>query len=114
MRASLNMSRQCTAPAAAVAIAMLLAVSAASQTFRAPTGRVDNVRFERVAGGVINIYYDLKSDDPAATFAILLDVSLDGGETFALKAVNATGDVGRVAPGPGKRIVWEAGKDVER
>ena len=92
----------------------LHAQSATSQTFRTPTGQVDQVRFERVAGGVINIFYDLKSDDPGANFAILLEVSLDGGQTFALRPRNVSGDVGpAIAAGLGKKIVWDAGKDVE-
>src|SRR5262245_8652447 len=103
--------------AAGIAAALLGSLhieSAGSQTFRTPTGRVDNVRFERGAGLVITITYDLASDDPTASFTVVVDVSLDGGQTFAMRPMSVVGDVGpSILPGSGKKISWDAGKDVE-
>src|SRR6185503_1793548 len=49
-----------------------------------------------------------------AVFSVTLDASDDGGQTWNVKPKNMTGDVGaNVTAGTGKRIVWEAGKDVE-
>jgi hypothetical protein len=85
-----------------------------NQTFRTPAAEVDKVTFDRVGGGVINVLYDLKSDDPGATFSIALEVSQDGGQTYALKPQSVSGDIGaNVSPGTGKKIVWEASKDVD-
>jgi PKD domain-containing protein len=98
----------------ATATAVMLAAADASHTGQAPAGQVDNVRIERVEGGVITISYDLKSDDPSAVYTVVLDASLDGGRTFGSRPRTVSGDVGSgVAPGLIKRIVWEAGQDVE-
>src|SRR4051812_28577181 len=87
---------------------------AAQQTFRTPTATVENVRFERVGGGVINVFYDLKSDDVSAMFSIALEVSQDAGQTFSLKPTSVSGDIGAsIRAGVGKKIVWEASKDVD-
>ena len=82
------------------------------QAFKVPQGRVDNVRFERSPGGVVTVYYDLRADDPTAVFSVTLEVSPPSGEPRIAKSV--TGDVGsNVKPGAGKKILWEANKDVE-
>jgi hypothetical protein len=86
----------------------------APQTFSTPKGTVENVRFQQGSGGVITVTYDLVADDSRATFAVVLEVSQDGGKTFSTRAANVKGDVGSdIRPGLGKKIVWDAGKDVE-
>jgi hypothetical protein len=86
----------------------------AGQVFQTPVGRVDNVRVERSPGEVVTISYDLISEDAKAVFQVVLLVSQDGGKTFDLKPRSVTGDVGSgIRAGATKKIVWEAGKDVE-
>jgi hypothetical protein len=88
--------------------------SVASQVFSSPQGKVENVRFEQTAAGTITVTYDLTSSDPTATFQIMLEVSRDGGKTFTVQPKSVSGDIGQgVRPGPGKRILWEASKDIE-
>jgi len=97
-----------------VLAAAAVTVSGQRQVFSPPSGRVENVRFEQGDGGVIHIYYDLQSADTKALFSVALEVSSDGGKTYAVKPQSLSGDVGpNVKSGSGKKIVWEAGKDVE-
>ena len=59
----------------------------------------------------VEILYDL-SDSDHATVIVDLEISSDGGTTYNVPAVSLTCDVGpAVQPGPGKRIVWNAGAD---
>ena len=91
---------------------LLTAEETGRQSFKVPQGRVDNVRFERTPGGIVTVYYDLATDQPGAVFSITLEVSPPDGEPRLAKSV--TGDVGsNVKPGTGKKIVWDANKDVE-
>ncbi|OGA54741.1 MAG: hypothetical protein A3G25_12380 [Betaproteobacteria bacterium RIFCSPLOWO2_12_FULL_63_13] len=99
-------------------VAMLIAGAArmaVAQVFTTPKGEAENVTFEQVGGGVVHIVYDLVASDPRAVFRVTLDASQDRGNTFTVRPVSVSGDVGEgVAPGTGKRIVWESGRDVER
>jgi hypothetical protein len=89
-------------------------VGAGPQVFKTPAGRAENVRVERSAGEVVTISYDLASDDVQAVFTVVLFVSQDGGKTFDLRPKSVAGDVGSgVHVGRGKKIVWQAGRDVE-
>ena len=104
-----------------IAIAIVAAAHASAgrtrpneQVFVTPRAQAENVRFAQPRPGLIEVTYDLVSDDPRAVFSVTLDASDDGGQTWNVKPKNMTGDVGaNVTPGTGKRIVWEAGKDVE-
>jgi hypothetical protein len=88
---------------------------ATSQVFTTPKGEAENVKFEQVVGGTVNIVYDLISSDPRAVFLVTLDASQDRGSTYTVRPMSVSGDVGPgVKPGPGKKIVWESGRDVER
>lgn len=92
-----------------------LAPSVFAQTFVTPKGEAQNVRFEQREEGIVHILYDLSSSDPLAVFSVRVEASSDGGVTFGLRPQSAAGDVGNgVTPGVGKRIVWDAGKDIER
>lgn len=59
----------------------------------------------------VDIYYDL--DDSTGSAMVTLDVSNDGGNTWTItpRPENLSGDVGRVASGTGKHIVWNIGGD---
>jgi hypothetical protein len=92
--------------------AIMAGSGAAAQRFNAPQGHVENVSFEQVTGGVINIFYDLVSDTPNAVFTIDVKASDDGGKTFNLKPSAITGDVADVKAGRRKKIVWRSGQDV--
>ena len=63
------------------------------------------------AGTIVDISYDVEDADSDSA-DISIAVSDDGGTTFDVLCVTFTGDVGRVAVGPGKSITWQAGVDV--
>src|SRR5262245_31379942 len=63
-----------------------------NQVFVTPKGQADNVRFSVVAGGVVQVTYDLVSDDPRATFAVNLEVSDDAGRSWNVRPKSLTGD----------------------
>jgi hypothetical protein len=103
----------------ALALLLLAAPNAsaavAAGASQAPVGRVENVRFEIAEGGIVRVFYDLLADNPQQLVGVILSVSQDAGKTFEVTAASVTGDVGAaVLPGPGKQIVWEAARDVER
>ncbi len=85
---------------------------AGSGQIRAPQGRAENLRVE-VKGGLVDLTFDLLSDESRTPFRISVLVSTDGGATYEPTAVSLTGDVKNVTPGPAKRIVWDAGKDTD-
>jgi hypothetical protein len=67
-----------------------------------------------VNGGQVTITYDLIGSAAPGTFSVSLAISEDDGLTYGLTPTTVSGDVGaRVAPGIGKRIVWDAAKDTE-
>jgi hypothetical protein len=100
--------------AAATVVAAAASGFAQRQVFKTPQGRVENVKFNSGDGGVINVSYDLLSDDPNAVFSVTLEVSRDAGKTFGIKPASLSGDIGpNVRPGLGRKILWDAGKDVE-
>lgn len=98
--------------AAVAALGLATDPRAAGQVFRSPQGTAENLQFEQAAGGVITITYDLRSDDANAVYSIVLEVTSAGGAAITPSAT--AGDIGAgVRPGPGKRIVWSASRDVE-
>jgi hypothetical protein len=67
-----------------------------------------------VNGGQVTITYDLIESAAPGTFSVLLAISQDEGRTYALTPTAVSGDIGPgVAPGIGKRIVWDAARDIE-
>jgi hypothetical protein len=79
------------------------------------TAEARNLRVEQLPGGVVQITYDLVSSDPKAVFTVTLEGSQDAGQTWTTRPRSVSGDVGSgIAPGPGKRITWQSGSDVER
>lgn len=66
---------------------------------------------QRSGTRLVDIGYDLFASG-GASCSVTLEVSTDGGATWAIPAVTATGDIGEpVAAGSGKAIVWNAGVD---
>lgn len=76
---------------------------------------VSNVRAQQRPGTkFVDITYDVIDNDNNP-LNIELQLSSDGGQTFSVPAVTFSedSDVGTgITPGTGKRIVWDAGKDV--
>ena len=104
----------------ALAVATLDA-TAEQQVFVAPKARVENVRFEQLNTGLIQITYDLASDDGNAVFAISLEVSNDGGRTWTEEEQRAIAfdkdddaalkRVWQLVPDPhDDRVVWAGGE----
>jgi formylglycine-generating enzyme required for sulfatase activity len=74
----------------------------------APT--VTNVRAAQRAGTkLVDVDYDLAG--ASGTVNAFLRVSADGGGTWTVPVTSATGAVGAVTGGTGKRITWDAGVD---
>jgi hypothetical protein len=109
--------RWCARLAATVLVSLstMTGLAAEPRAEQQPAGRGDNIRVEVVEGGVVRIFYDLVGADPQQVVAVRVVASQDEGRTFDLTPVTITGDVGpAIAPGPGKRITWEAARDIER
>ena len=95
-------------------VVILLAALATARVGHAQTGNPAANISTVVRGGVVVVSYDLISNDPNATFAVVLEVSGDGGQSYAVRPRTLSGDVGpAVRAGGGKRITWEAARDVE-
>jgi len=75
---------------------------------------VANVAASQVpAGSDIRINYDL-FDNTAGNIAVELQISSDGGLTWAVPVASVSGDVGpAVSSGNGKAIIWQAGADYQ-
>jgi formylglycine-generating enzyme required for sulfatase activity len=64
---------------------------------------------QRTGTKLVDISYDLAADAPVK---VTLEISSNGGATFALQAQALMGDLGpAVAPGTGRLITWDAGVD---
>jgi len=68
------------------------------------------VSLQRPGTFLVDITYDLIDPDSASVY-ILVEASSTGGSTYVVPIVSLSGDVGLVAPGPGKKIVWNAWND---
>ncbi len=61
---------------------------------------------------MVDITYDVVDPD-SPTLTVYLKVSADGGTTWKGPVELVSGDVGRgIVPGAGKRLVWDAGKEL--
>jgi len=91
-------------------LAAALVVARAGHAQTNPVANTSSV----VRGGVVVVSYDLISNNPAATFTVVLEVSGDGGKSYTVSPRTVSGDIGpAVRAGVGKRITWEAARDVE-
>jgi formylglycine-generating enzyme required for sulfatase activity len=67
---------------------------------------------QREGSRLVDITYDV-ADPDSPTLTVYLKVSADGGATWKGPVELVSGDVGQhIAPGSGKRIVWDAGKEL--
>jgi len=65
---------------------------------------------QRTGTKLVDIHYDVTADVSPVTVA--LEISADGGATWAAPATTVTGDIGAgVATGTGKTLTWNAGAD---
>ncbi len=84
---------------------------AITQTAAASPPVVSRVRASQQPGNqLVEILYDL-ADGNTAVVNVSLEVSSDGGASYGVAAASVSGDIGLVAPGSGKKIIWNAGKD---
>jgi hypothetical protein len=93
------------------AFATCLSLLAAAPPASAQDPVVSNLKaVQREGTKLVDITYDVSAD--AATVAVSLQISGDGGVTFAVPAVSVTGAVGLgVSTGTGKTLTWNAGVD---
>jgi formylglycine-generating enzyme required for sulfatase activity len=67
---------------------------------------------QREGSRLVDISYDV-ADPDSPTLTVYLKVSADGGATWKGPVELVSGDVGRgIMPGGGKRLVWDAGKEM--
>jgi formylglycine-generating enzyme required for sulfatase activity len=67
---------------------------------------------QREGSRMVDITYDV-ADPDSPTLTVYLKVSADGGVTWKGPVELVSGDVGReIVPGAGKRLVWDAGKEL--
>ncbi len=73
---------------------------------------VENVTSSQRSGTkLVDINYDVDDAD-GDTLKVRIEVSDDGGATYAVPAFSLTGDIGdSISPGTGKHVVWDAGTD---
>ena len=89
-------------------------VQARQQVTATPTADARNLRVEGLADGSVGIVYDLVASDPRANVSILLEASTNADGLFDVTPHSLRGDVGPgIQPGSGRRIIWDAAKDVE-
>jgi formylglycine-generating enzyme required for sulfatase activity len=93
-------------------IAFWLLVASAWQVF-AVDPVVSRVQAKQREGSrMVDITYDV-ADPDSPTLTVYLKVSADGGATWKGPVELVNGDVGvGIAPGIGKRLVWDAGKEM--
>ncbi len=74
---------------------------------------VSNVQAKQREGSrLVDITYDV-ADPDSPTLTVYLKVSADGGKTWKGPVELVSGDVGQhIAPGPAKKLVWDAGKEM--
>lgn len=62
---------------------------------------------QRPGSYIVDIAYDVIDPD-SPTVYIFVEISANGGTTYAIPGFPASGDIGHVIPGANKRIVWNA------
>ena len=107
-------------PAAVVPVITLVLLSAVALGARSeqlavsPTADVRNLRVESAPGGAVVISYDLVASSPRTIVAAALEASVAPSGPFDVVPRSIRGDIGPgLRPGNGKRIIWDAGRDVE-
>ena len=99
-------------PLRALTTGCLLLVTVAAQHVPAADSVVSNVAARQLPGShLVEITYDL-ADDDGDSLHVAVEISADARATFAVTALTTRGDVGWLAPGRGKRVLWDAGVDL--
>lgn len=93
-------------------LALVLTAIVGGHVIQAALPVVSNVTSSQREGTkLVDIHYDVDDTD-GDTLKVRVEISDDGGTTYAVPAFSFTGDIGdNVAPGTGKHIVWDAGTD---
>lgn len=81
-----------------------------AQTNLAPPTITNLVSLQRPGTMFVDITYDLIDPD-STTVMIYAEGSANGGTNYLIPVGSCTGDIGPVAPGLGKKIVWNAWND---
>lgn len=69
------------------------------------------VALQRPGTYFVDVSYNLVDPDSSGGVFIFGQASADNGKTYTIQMRSVTGDVGRILPGPGKKIVWNAWND---
>lgn len=107
---------RCANVLAAVALltSPLAVKTGSAQVAVSPTADVGNLHVEMAAGGAVEITYDLVGSDAKAVVSATLEAARSATAPFDIVPRTVRGDIGPgLRPGPGKRIVWDAAKDIE-
>src|SRR5262245_24294966 len=93
---------------------LALAAAATLGAFQPPSiSQPPIVKVERLDNAAVRVTFDLEGASDS-TFAIVLEASNDGGQSFAIVPRAVTGDVGaNVRGGAGRSILWDTAKDIE-
>jgi len=91
-----------------------ISVRGTEQIAVSSTADARNLRVEAGPAGSVVITYDLVSSDAKVVVTAALQASRAPGGAFDIAPASVRGDVGPgLSPGSGKRIIWDAAKDVE-
>jgi len=95
-----------------VKIALIILVACLfSRSHAGPPVVTNVVASQRANTKLVDIRYDV-SDTDNDLLKVRIEISHDGGNTYAVPALNLTGDIGAgITPGADKLIVWNAGID---
>jgi formylglycine-generating enzyme required for sulfatase activity len=90
---------------------MLITLAAAAGVARAVPVITNIAATQRAGTKLVDIAYDLSAPG-VSEVSVTLQISSDGGATFAVPAASVTGAIGAgVSPGSGRVITWNAGLD---
>ena len=87
---------------------LLVIMASAMLTWFGFAAAIENViALQRPGTGIVDIYYDLIINEGGTT---IVSASVEGGDGV-VKMQTLSGDIGHVAPGPARHIVWDAQAD---
>ena len=92
-------------------ITVLWSLLAVAPAFAADPVVTDVVARQIPGSSLVEITYDVADADGDRLF-VSVEISEDGGSSFGVPARTFSGDIGAVAAGAGKRVIWDAGADL--
>jgi formylglycine-generating enzyme required for sulfatase activity len=93
-------------------LAGLAAVAALPLAAANTPPEIRNLKVQQRPGTyLVDVTFDLVDPDSYNGVFLGMEASVDNGATFNLPAKTATGDLGLVKPGTGKKVVWDAFTD---